>query len=297
MSQIAKPAPLGRGLSALFGDRDASYQAKSAVIVPPPEQRGATFVSIGWVQPGPYQPRRHFDDDAIKELADSIRARGILQPLLVRPVEGHKERLEIIAGERRWRAAQIAGLHEVPVIIRPLSNSEALEYGLIENVQRQDLSPLEEADGYQRLMEEFQHTQETLAKIVGKSRSHVANMMRLLSLPQEVREMIEKGLLSAGHARALITAKNPLALAAEIIREGMNVRQAEALAKQNSDNPQTHKKKNTILRDANITMLEKELERMIGLKTTITAKGKAGTVTLHYQSLDQLDDIVKKLRG
>ncbi|MGE3624305.1 MAG: ParB/RepB/Spo0J family partition protein, partial [Bdellovibrionales bacterium] len=231
MTQATKPAPLGRGLSALFGDADASYQTKGIVMQGPQEKRGTQNIPTGALKPGPYQPRRNFNDEALKELAASVRERGILQPILVRPDKSVPGHYEIIAGERRWRAAQLAKLHEVPVVIRSLSDSEALEYGLIENVQRQDLTTLEEADGYQRLLDEFGHTQEGLSKIVGKRRSHVANILRHLSLPAEVKQHNESGQLSAGHARALVTAADPLALAREIVRRGLNVRQAEALAK------------------------------------------------------------------
>jgi len=301
MTQTLKPAPLGRGLSALFGDADASYQPKPMAPVAPLAQavkRDVTKISITALKPGMYQPRRVFDDEAIRGLAESIRERGILQPLLVRPLIGSKDQYEIIAGERRWRAAQIAGLHEAPVVVRDITDREALEFGLIENVQREGLSPLEEAEGYKRLMEEFAHTQEDLAKVVGKSRSHIANMMRLLTLPAQVKKLIEDGLISAGHARTLVTAKNPLKLAEEIVKKGMNVRQAEALAKRESENPQTHKKKpHAAEMDAGVAALEKELARVIGLKVDISVRGKAGSVTVHYQTLDQLDDIIKRLRG
>jgi len=300
MSQTAKSAPLGRGLSALFGDADTSYKAAvpQASAFAADKNQPPKTLPIGQLQPGAYQPRHVFDKDTIDELAASIRERGILQPLLVRPLAGSKDLFEIIAGERRWRAAQLAGVHEVPVVVREISDREALEFGLIENVQRQDLSPLEEAEGYRRLLDEFRHTQEDLAKIVGKSRSHIANMMRLLNLPAAVKQLIEKGELSAGHARALVTAKNPLELAERIIREGMNVRQAEALAKQEAENPQIHKKKNaTVAADANTVALEKDLSQATGLKVNIHAQGKAGSVTLHYQNLEQLDDLIKRLRA
>jgi ParB family chromosome partitioning protein len=301
MSQMtkpaAKPAPLGRGLSALFGDADTSYQPKPVAFDARAEKGPPQKLPISWLAPGAYQPRRYFNEEALKGLADSIKERGILEPLLVRPLAGAKDAYEIIAGERRWRAAQIAGLHEVPVMVRELSDREALECGLIENIQRQDLSPLEEAEGYRRLLDEFKHTQEDLGKIVGKSRSHIANMMRLLSLPDAVKQMIEQGKLSAGHARALVTAKDPLALAEQIVSKGMNVRQAEALVKQTSDNPEIHKRKATSEADANVVALEREIEKLIGLKVRIAVHGTQGTVTVHYNDLDQLDEIIKKLRS
>ena len=210
---------------------------------------------------------------------------------------GARDSYEIIAGERRWRAAQIAGLHEVPALIRELTDREALEFGIIENVQREDLSPLEEGEGYKRLLEEFGHTQEALAKIVGKSRPHITNMLRLLTLPTQVRQWMAEGKLTAGHGRALVPARNPIALAQEIIRKGLNVRQAETLAKRDQENPEIHKKKANAEDSADIIALEKELERVIGLKVKIATKGKAGTLTLHYTDLDQLDEIIKRLRA
>ncbi|MDD5585844.1 MAG: ParB/RepB/Spo0J family partition protein [Alphaproteobacteria bacterium] len=305
----SKPAPLGRGLSALFGDSDTAYQprpiAVTAIDAAEKDKPGTAqlMLPVERIQPGAFQPRRRFDEDAIKGLADSIRERGVVQPLMVRPVEGQKDSYEIIAGERRWRAAQQAGLHEVPVLIRTLSDREALEIGLIENVQRQDLSPLEEAEGYRRLMEEFQHSQDGLAKVVGKSRPHITNMLRLLTLPTAVKQMIDGGQLTMGHARALITAKNPLSLAEEIVKKGMSVRQAEALAKRESDGRFAKKKKTaaSIAPDANIAALEKEMENALGLKVKISADAKTGfttgSVTVHYSSLEQLDGVIRKLRA
>jgi len=295
MNQPAKPAPLGRGLSALFGDIDTSYRAKTTEFTTPPEKRGVMQMAVGLIMPGPFQPRRNFDLESMKELTESVRERGVLQPILVRPIKDTENRFEIIAGERRWRAAQMADLHEVPVVIKQISDSAALEYGLIENVQRQDLSPLEEAEGYQRLMDEFQHTQESLAKILGKSRAHISNLVRLLVLPASVRQLIDEGKLSAGHARVLVTVKDPQALAEEIIRLGLNVRQAEALAKENIIQPQSRKKKPP--RDAHTAALEKDLMRATGLKVHIAVKGKAGAVTLHYQTLEQLDGLIGKLKA
>jgi ParB family chromosome partitioning protein len=296
----SKPAPLGRGLSALFGDADASYQpaalrAENARA----ENKNGTMqrMPVTWLKSGMFQPRRHFNDPALQELAASIRERGILEPLLVRALPGARDSYEIIAGERRWRAAQIAGLHEVPVLVRELTDREALEFGIIENVQREDLSPLEEGEGYQRLIEEFGHTQDALAKIVGKSRPHITNMLRLLTLPAGVRQLINEGKLTSGHARALVPVKNPLALAQEIVRKGLNVRQAEMLAKRDQDHPEIHRKRPQAGDNADVAALEKELERVIGLKVKIVTKGKAGTLTLHYTDLDQLDDIIKKLRS
>jgi ParB family chromosome partitioning protein len=300
MNQIAKPSPLGRGLSALFGDADAAYAPKPAAspasalhYVRP----GSHHVPIARLQPGAFQPRRHFDEDALKGLADSIRERGILEPLVVRPVAEMKDHYEIIAGERRWRAAQMAGLHEIPVVVRVLSDREALEFGIIENVQRQDLSPLEEGEGYRRLLEEFNHTQDDLAKIVGKSRPHITNMLRLLTLPLPVKLMLDRGELTIGHARAIIPARDPVALAQTIIKKGLNVRQAEALAKRDQDAPEIHKRRAKSQSDADVLALEKEVERIVGLKVKISTQGKSGSLTLYYHDLDQLDGIIKKLRG
>jgi ParB family chromosome partitioning protein len=333
-SPITKPSPLGRGLSALFGDSDSSYQPKpatNATISEMPPIRaahtqagipiskaaeakkddakkddetknannlgGIRTMPVGWLQPGAFQPRRHFDEEALKGLAGSISERGILEPLLVRPVIGQKDAYEIIAGERRWRASQLAGLHDVPVVVRELSDRESLEFGLIENVQRQDLSPLEEAEGYNRLMQEFSHTQDNLAKIVGKSRPHITNMLRLLTLPEQVKQMVDNGALTIGHARAVLTAHDPVGLAEEIVRRGLNVRQAEALGQQHTSRAKVSKKKPAAEPSADTALLEKELERVIGLKVKIETKGKAGTLTLHFHDLDQLDDIIKRLRG
>lgn len=298
-SAAPKPSPLGRGLSALFGDADTSYQPGSRTgeaAAAPAKNAGMLRMSVSWLKSGMFQPRRHFKDEALQELADSIRERGILEPLLVRPLPNARDSYEIIAGERRWRAAQIAGLHDVPVMVRELTDREAMEFGIIENVQREDLSPLEEGDGYKRLIEEFGHTQDALSKIVGKSRPHITNMLRLLSLPEGVRALIGEGKLTTGHARALVPTKNPLALAQEIVRKGLNVRQAETLAKRDQDNPEIHKKRGGLEQSADVLALEKELERVVGLKVKIANKGKSGTLTLFYTDLDQLDDIIKKLR-
>jgi ParB family chromosome partitioning protein len=295
----AKPAPLGRGLSALFGDKDTSYQPQPAP-APAEKSSGARVIAITWLQPGAFQPRHAFPEDQLKGLADSIRERGILQPLLVRPVANAKDVYEIVAGERRWRAAQLAGLHEVPVVVRELSDRETLEFGLIENIQRQDLSPLEEAEGYQRLMADFQHTQEGLARILGKSRSHIANTVRLLSLHPVVKQHLRDGLLTPGHARALVTAKNVEALAFEIIRKGLNVRQAEQLVRDESFKPKRWGKKTQHPKSADTAAMEKDLERATGLKVVIVAKGAAGTagtITLQYQNLEQLDFVSKKLKA
>ncbi|MBY6264708.1 ParB/RepB/Spo0J family partition protein [Azospirillum sp. 412522] len=292
----ARRASLGRGLSALFGEATEDYSALDKV-------RQSKQVPIEFVHPGKYQPRRRFDDEAIQGLVESIRDKGILQPLLVRRDAEDANSYELIAGERRWRAAQIAGLHEVPVIIRDLSDREALEIALIENIQRQDLTPLEEAEGYRRLMEEFEHTQEDLARAVGKSRSHVANMMRLLALPDPVKSMVQDGALTAGHARALLTAPDPAAVAREVVMRGLNVRQTEDLMR--GDQPKAKKGKAApggsgdlpAMKDVDLINLEEEISARIGLKVAINPQGKRGTITIHYQTLDQLDDVLHRLGG
>lgn len=308
---LAKPAPLGRGLSALFGDADASYQPRKTATqapaanvgstrseaAPPSTNQGVRSMPITWLQPGMFQPRRHFDDTAIEELAGSISERGVLQPLMVRPIDGEKDAYEIICGERRWRASQMAGLHEVPVLVRNLDDRQAMEIGLIENIQRQDLSAVEEAEGYSRLIEEFQHTHDGLAKIVGKSRAHVGNMLRLLRLPESVKTMINRDEISMGHARCLITSKDPEKLAREIVKKGLNVRQAEMLAKREAEGPVAKKDGVVKTLDPNIIALERDLSRALGLKIKINAQGAAGTLTIHYNDLDQLEDVLKRLQG
>ncbi|MDD3028761.1 MAG: ParB/RepB/Spo0J family partition protein [Alphaproteobacteria bacterium] len=297
-SPAHKPSPLGRGLSALLGDVDASYKPGARpVAAVTPSSGGVKKLPTAWLRSGAFQPRRHFNDEALNELAASIRERGILEPLLVRPLPGEQDFYEIIAGERRWRAAQIAGLHDVPVLVRDLTDREAMEFGIIENVQREDLSPIEEGQGYKRLIEEFGHTQEALAKIVGKSRPHITNMIRLLTLPESVQAMIADGSLSMGHARALVPTNDPLFLAREIVKKGLSVRQTETLARRSQENPEVHKSRKKAQVDADVLALEKELERAIGLKVKIVNKGKAGSLTLFYTDLDQLDDMIKKLRA
>ncbi|MBY3751757.1 ParB/RepB/Spo0J family partition protein [Azospirillum formosense] len=292
----ARRASLGRGLSALFGEAAEDYSALDKV-------RQSKQVPIEFIHPGKYQPRRTFDDEALQGLVESIRDKGILQPLLVRRDSETTNSYELIAGERRWRAAQIAGLHEVPVVIRELSDREALEIALIENIQRQDLTPLEEAEGYKRLMEEFEHTQEDLARSVGKSRSHVANMMRLLALPDPVKGMVQEGALSAGHARALLTSSDPVSVAREVVKRGLNVRQTEDLMRGSA--PVKTKKPggrggvatDPTLKDVDLVNLEEEISARIGLKVAITPQGKGGSITIHYQTLDQLDDVLRRLGG
>jgi ParB family chromosome partitioning protein len=284
MSERARRAHLGRGLAALFREDEAA-----APIDLPAQRR----VPIELIRPGPFQPRRRFAETELDALAQSIREKGILQPLLVRPLAGEEADFELVAGERRWRAAQRVGLHEVPIIVRPLGDSEALEIALVENLQREDLSPLEEAEAYSRLMEEFGRTQASLAEAVGKSRSHVANTIRLLSLPAPVRRRLDEGELSAGHARALLAAADPVALAAEIVRRGLNVRATEKLVQRRSAMPPPSSR----LRDADTMAFERELSTALGLRVTLEKKKRGGSLTMHYTSLDQLDRILALLRA
>ncbi len=311
-----KPAPLGRGLSALFGDSDAGYQPPPApaALRPAATERGGTGnrqLPVTWLQPGKFQPRKFFDQTSLDELADSIREHGVLQPLLVRPIG--TEKYEIIAGERRWRAAQAAGVHEVPVVVRELSDEKALEISIIENIQRQDISALEEADAYQRLIAEFHYTQEKLAKIIGKSRSHIANTMRLSNLPDNVKALLNEGAISAGHARALLVAEDPLGLAQEIIRDKLSVREVEArvrkpvpeadhqslVAELANATTTSHVRQSTIVTtlDANTLALERDLTNALGLKVNLNAHSDgSGAITIAYKTLDQLEDLLQKLR-
>jgi len=278
---------LGRGLSALFADEQEDAAAVERL-------RPTRTLPIEQLRPGKFQPRRNFDPEELKPLVESVREKGVLQPLLVRRVDG-EESYEIIAGERRWRAAQAAKLHEVPVVVREFDDREALEVALVENVQRQDLTPLEEAEGYRRLIDEFGHTQEDLAQAVGKSRSHIANMLRLLSLPDEVKELLETRALSAGHARALIGAENPLALAKQIIEKGLTVRDAETLASEAKGKARSGAgAKNG--KDADTKALEHDLSQLLGLKVTLDVHGQGGTISIHYRTLEQLDDVLRRLK-
>jgi ParB family transcriptional regulator, chromosome partitioning protein len=283
---------LGRGLSALLGE-EALSEKESA------PQKGTRSVAIDQIHPGRLQPRQNFDDDAMKSLVDSVIAQGILQPLLVRPHPEFAGAFEILAGERRWRAAQKARLHEVPVVVREIGDREALEIALVENVQRSDLNPIEEAQGYKRLIDEFAHTQEELAKALGKSRSHIANLLRLINLPVEVKAMLAAGRLSMGHARAILASDDPLDLARRVVAEDLSVRQTERAAKPEAVEFETHphgKHKRKRKADANVAALERELSHALGLQVKITFDGKGGHLSIRYKSLDQLDGVLKKLR-
>jgi len=280
----AKRPSLGRGLAALFGEAGARA---------PGEFGGAQNVPIETIRPSAFQPRRHFAEAELAGLAQSIREKGVVQPLLVRPVAEGAADFELVAGERRWRAAQLVGLHEVPVIIRPLADSEAFEIALVENLQREDLSPLEEAEAYSRLTREFGRGQAGIAETVGKSRSHVANTLRLLGLPGPVRRFLEQGELSAGHARALLGAPDPAALAIEVVRRGLNVRATEQLVRRRASGPKAVAARP---RSLDTALLERELATVLGLRITITAKRRGGTLTLAYETPEQLDRVVALLR-
>lgn len=296
---MVKKQHLGRGLSALLGDDQDEK---------PTNKSGAQQVRIEFLHPGSFQPRQHFDEEKLSQLANSIASQGVLQPILVRPLASKKDEYEILAGERRWRAAQLARLHEVPVIIRDISDLQALEIAIIENIQRDDLNPIEEAQGYQRLIDQFHYTHDDLAHKLGKSRPHVTQLLRLLSLPDEVKAMLIQGQLTMGHARVLVTAKEPLSLARQVIDGNLSVRQAEELAREARSTPSsvTNKQKPErplmpgkmpVEKDADTRALEKSLRQSLGLQVDLQFDGKGGSITIHYQNLDQLDDITKKLQS
>ncbi|MBP5858150.1 ParB/RepB/Spo0J family partition protein [Marivibrio halodurans] len=326
-----KKRGLGRGLDALFGE--SALEEAQPVSPPAASEGGGTpaaassltgaggyggatpfgagdaldggpraskLVPIELIRPNPDQPRKRFDDAAIDGLVESIKSQGVLQPLLVRRDPGQANGYQIVAGERRWRAAQRAQLHEVPVLIKDLSDSDALEIALIENIHREDLTVLEEAEGYQRLMDEFGHTQEALAKGVGKSRSHVANLLRLLGLPDELKSMLDDGLISAGHARALLGHSDAVAIAHEVVKKGLNVRQTEKLAQESKPQSGMKRLKKAIAeKDPDTRALEQRLGDSLGLKVAIDLKdaesGESGKVTVHFDDFDQLDDVAARL--
>ena len=280
---------LGRGLASLMGDMGAE-----SATTPGERGRGARRAPVEHLRPNARNPRTHFSDAELAELAASIQERGIIQPIVVRTVRGQVDSYEIIAGERRWRAAQRAGLHEVPIVVHEASDAEALELAIVENVQRADLDPIEEATGYQRLADEFGYSQDDVAKIVGKSRPHVANTLRLLKLPASVQEMVHSGALSAGHARMLVGHAAAAVLAREIVARGLNVRQVEALMRDGvkpMKGPRAHKP----AKDADTAALEKRLSDALGLTVSIEHKDEAGTVRIAYRDLDQLDEVVRRL--
>lgn len=280
---------LGKGLAALLGDTPV-------VTAPAASQAGGGVqtLSIDSLEPGPFQPRRDMEPNAMAELVESVRARGILQPILARRHPGTDGRFQIIAGERRWRAAQQAGLHDVPVLVRDLADGDAMAAALVENLQRQDLNAIEEAEGYQRLIQEFGLTQEKLAQAVGKSRSHIANSMRLLNLPSAVRAEVQAGRLTAGHARALLSLADPEEAARQVIAKGLNVRQTENLVTNRADAAPARTKP-AAAADAETAALERDLSERLGLKVQITFDGRGGSVRIGYGSLDQLDGLIALL--
>ena len=303
MQDTGSKKRLGRGLAALIGDLDEqAAPIKSAKA--DQELRSDRKVAIGLIRANANNPRRHFAEDHLADLANSIAEHGIVQPILVRPIKGEDlggARYEIIAGERRWHAAQKANLHDVPIVIRDVSDKEALELAIIENVQRADLNPVEEALGYQQLIDEYDYTQADLGTVIGKSRSHVANTLRLLKLPAPVQKMVTAGDLSAGHARALVTAKDPLALALRIVKDGLSVRQAEELG-QARDEAETGKRapetKSFNFKSADTKALEKELSDLLGLQIDIRhQESGSGELRLKYKNLDQLEDICARLKS
>ena len=267
---------LGRGLAALLGD---------AV---PAKPVSRTTLPVTALSPGPFQPRMAMAPEALADLTASIKQQGVLQPLLARPDPAREGHYQIIAGERRWRAAQAAGLHEVPVLVRSLSDSEAMAAALVENLQRQDLDAIEEAEGYRRLQDEFGLTQDSLGGLVGKSRSHVANTLRLLGLPDPVRAQVQSGALSAGHARALLTHPDPVGAARQVVARGLNVRQTEALLNARS-------RPVPLPRDADTAALERQLAAALGLTVTVQQGARGGTVRIAYRTLDQLDEVIALL--
>jgi len=298
----AKKRGLGRGLSALLGEEDEDVGAAVAggnENATHPGPGGTTqLIAITDLKPSPFQPRSNFDDEAIDDLAASIRQKGIIQPILVRASSTGETTYEIIAGERRWRAAQRAQLHEVPVLVRDFDDRETAEIALIENLQRQDLSPLEESEGYSRLMSDFSHTQEALAQALGKSRSHIANSLRLLTLPAPIKQMLSDRVLSPGHARALLGADNAVELATHIVRKGLNVRQTEKLVKTDGGKTARQKKSSStrgIEKDPDTVALERDLSNMLGLAVNIDFDGAGGKISVRYETLEQLDDILKRL--
>ena len=291
---------LGRGLEALMGDLSDKKSDQDRN-----EKPRDLAVPIEYLSPAKDQPRKIFTDKAIDELAASIKQKGVLQPILVRPHKEAKREYEIVAGERRWRAAQKAGLHEVPVIIRDLNNEEAAEIALVENIQRVDLNPMEEADAYNHLIKHHNRSAGEIAKALGKSRSHIANLLRLRDLPAEVKQLVRDEKLTMGHARALLGTENPVALAKEIVAKGLTVRQTEKLAGRDSSKAQLKQKKNrnsgkgkSTIKDADIRAFERSIEEALGLEVYLDHLGKkGGRLTIHYLTLDQLDDICKRLSG
>ena len=293
MADKKKQRGLGRGLSALMADVTEETTRQETGSAP---RRADLVVPIERIEPNPDQPRRDFTPEQLEDLSNSIREKGVIQPLIVRKKAG--DRYEIVAGERRWRASQMAQLHELPIIVRDYDDTEVLEIAIIENIQRADLNPVEEAMGYRQLMQKFGHTQEKVSEALGKSRSHIANLMRLLNLPDDVQVMLREGHLSAGHARALVTSDKASELARKVVKDGLSVRQTEKLAKKTGSlveqnkksRPKTHK-------DADTVALEGDLSANLGMKVAVdhVSGGENGKITITYQTLDQLDELCRIL--
>jgi len=290
MTEKKERRGLGRGLSALMADVNTGEEGR------PADTASERLIAIEHIHPNIDQPRKSFDKDQLQDLANSIQEKGIIQPLIVRAHPDKAEQFQIVAGERRWRAAQLANLHTLPAIVREYSETEVLEIAIIENIQREELNAIEEAAGYRQLMDRFGHTQEKIAEALGKSRSHIANLLRLLNLPPEVRRLVQDGKLSAGHARALVNAEDPLSLAKEIIDKGMSVRDAEQLGKPAS-NKSSKSSKPATTKDADTVALERDLSAAIGMKVRIDHKdnGESGKISVEYGNLDQLDELCSML--
>ena len=290
MSEDLSRKRLGRGLAALIGEMDRPAVAEKETA------RADGKVPIEFLTPNPRNPRRHFGDAELTDLAQSIREHGVVQPVVVRPSPTKQGHYEIIAGERRWRASQRAGLADIPVLVRDVNDRTALELAIIENVQRADLNPVEEALGYQQLVDEHGYSQADLGQVIGKSRSHVANTLRLLKLPDVIRDMLTDGALSAGHARTLVTAQDPAGLARRIVEDGLSVRQAEALAQMPAGAPREARQPASVEKDADTLSLEKLLSDATGMKVAIQHKSKGGELRISYSTLEQLDDLCRRLK-
>ncbi|MBL8590896.1 MAG: ParB/RepB/Spo0J family partition protein [Methylobacteriaceae bacterium] len=289
----ARPDPprprLGRGLAALIGD--AADEAPAIE-----RARGQRRAPIEFLRPNPHNPRKSFAEAELEDLAQSIRERGVIQPILVRTVPGVADAYEIIAGERRWRAAQRAGQHDVPIILIEAGDREALEIAIVENVQRADLNPMEEALGYERLAAEFSYTQDDLSRVIGKSRSHIANTLRLLKLPDSIRALVSDGALSAGHARALLAVRDPDLVARQIVDQGLSVRDAERIAQREAADAPTTQPRERKPKDADTLALERALTEALGLVVRIEHKAEAGEVRIRYRTLEQLDALCRRLQ-
>lgn len=297
MARGTEKRGLGRGLSALMADIEPNAATPAIPVeTAGTPARGERLIPVEQISPNPDQPRRHFSQSALDELAASIREKGIIQPLILRPDPADQNRFQIVAGERRWRAAQIAQLHDLPAIVRNFDDTEVLEVAIIENIQRADLNPVEEAQGYRQLMEKFGHTQDQLATAMGKSRSHLANMMRLLQLPDEIQTLLQEGQISAGHARALITADDPIGLARRAVKDGMSVREVEKAAKSPSK-PKKKARSGAPEKDADTRILESDLSRILGMGVVIDHDTDAGggKLSIKYKDLSQLDDLLRLL--